>query len=247
MTMDNPDTRVIVDKRDSDDSRPLTNVDLYSNNSIRLIEMNSGGVVDENCDEGHEVINDLTNMAWRAKEKALKLLRGDPAESYAKLLGYLYILEQTYPGYVLSLKRKEGESFLYAFVALEACIRGWEYCGTIVVVDGAALRGAYGGTMLTASTMDPRVQTWIHKHNEETAKTRSKLTKKYDLKLQKSVALSTSMRVIPSTLYLHAVVDGPKRLKNFEDAYAIPVEPLPCESTWDIPSYVSEPKLMLSG
>ncbi|KAH0695939.1 hypothetical protein KY289_013421 [Solanum tuberosum] len=181
MTMDNPDTRVIVDKRDCDDSRPLTNVDLYSNNSIRLIEMNSGGVVDENCDEGHEVINDLTNMFFL-----------------------------TYPGYVLSLKRKEGESFLYAFVALEACIRGWEYCGTIVVVDGAALRGAYGGIMLTASTMDPRVQTWIHKHNEEAAKTRSELTKKYDLKLQKSVALSTSMRVIPSTLYLHAVVDGPK-------------------------------------
>ncbi|KAH0716745.1 hypothetical protein KY290_013012 [Solanum tuberosum] len=74
----------------------------------------------------------LTYMqAWRAKEKALKILCGDPAESYAKLPGYLYILEQTYPGYVLSLKRKE-------------------------VVDGVALRGVYGGTMLTASTMDPR-------------------------------------------------------------------------------------------
>ncbi|KAK6782196.1 hypothetical protein RDI58_019992 [Solanum bulbocastanum] len=38
------------------------------------------------------------------------------------------------------------------------------------------------------------IQTWIHKHNEEAAKTRLELTKKYDLKLQKSVALSTSMR-----------------------------------------------------
>ncbi|KAH0781359.1 hypothetical protein KY290_000957 [Solanum tuberosum] len=176
--------------------------------------MNSGGVVDENYDEGHEVISDLTYMvitenqiykdkktlmevmrhyevvqkfqflmsrsntvytpkdiakdmlklhdvsltymqAWRVKEKALKLLRGDLTESYAKLRGYLYILEQIYPGSVLSLKRKEGESLLYAFVALKACIRGWEYCWPVVVVDGAALRGAYGGTMLTASTMDP--------------------------------------------------------------------------------------------
>ncbi|KAK6772678.1 hypothetical protein RDI58_027916 [Solanum bulbocastanum] len=36
-------------------------------------------------------------------------------------------------------------------------------------------------------------------------------------------------------------------LKNFEDAYEIPVEPLPCESIWDIPRYVSKPKLMLPG
>ncbi|XP_049372873.1 uncharacterized protein LOC125837845 [Solanum verrucosum] len=36
-------------------------------------------------------------------------------------------------------------------------------------------------------------------------------------------------------------------LKNFEDAYVIPVEPLLCKSTWDISSYVSEPKLMSPG
>ncbi|KAG5592871.1 hypothetical protein H5410_043385 [Solanum commersonii] len=98
--------------------------------------------------------------------------------------------------------------------------------------------------------------------------------------------------VIPSTVDIHDVVDGPKRyivnlytkmcscgrfqndeipcgheiailryrrlhetdycspfysLKNFQDTYVILVEPLPCESTWDIPSYVSEPKLMLPG
>ena len=33
-------------------------------------------------------------------------------------------------------------------------------------------------------------------------------------------------------------------LKNFKDASVIPVEPIPCESTWDIPSYISDPKLM---
>lgn len=33
-------------------------------------------------------------------------------------------------------------------------------------------------------------------------------------------------------------------LKNFKDAYAIFVEPLPCESTWDIRSYVLETKLI---
>ncbi|KAH0717365.1 hypothetical protein KY285_013396 [Solanum tuberosum] len=340
--VDNQDSVVVVDRRHSDVSRTLTNFDLYSSYSIRLIGVNLDGVVDENTDEGNGVISDLSNLfiaenqiyndkktlmevmrhygvvekfrflvtrsssscyylkcladncswmmnssclnqsklfkvrkycaehtcsvrdrvyarrqgitdivavlimdkfidpstvytpkdiaedvlkvhdvaltymqAWRAKEKAIKLVRGDPTESYAKLP--------------------------------EACIRGWEYCRPIVVVDGAALRGAYGGTMLTASTMDPGVQRWIHKHNEEAAKTRSELTKIYDLMLQKSIALSSSMRVIPSTVDMHVVVDGPKRLKNFQDTYAIPVEPLPCESTWDIPSYVSEPKLMSPG
>lgn len=91
---------------------------------------------------------------WRAKENAIKLVRGDPAESYARLPGYFYILEQTYPGFVLKIKRKEADKFLYAFVALEACIRGWEYCRPIVVVDGAGLKCSYGSTMLTASTID---------------------------------------------------------------------------------------------
>ncbi|XP_049399818.1 uncharacterized protein LOC125863890 [Solanum stenotomum] len=266
IAMDNHDSVVVVDRRHFDVSRPLTNLDLRSNNSIRLEGMNSGGVVDENNDEGNKVINDLSNLfvaenqihkdkgtlmevmrhygvvekfkflvsrfssscyylkcpsencswlmnssslnqsglfkirkycadhtcsvrdrvyarrqgvtnivvvltldkfvdpttvytpkdiakdmlklhdvslthmqAWRAKEKAIKLVRGDSAESYAKISSYLYILEQTYLDSVLSLKRKEG----------------WEYCRPVVVVDGAALRGAYGGTMLTASTMDP--------------------------------------------------------------------------------------------
>ncbi|KAG5604439.1 hypothetical protein H5410_025931 [Solanum commersonii] len=32
--------------------------------------------------------------------------------------------------------------------------------------------------------------------------------------------------------------------KNFQDAYAIPIEPLPCESTWEIPSHVLDQKLL---
>ncbi|KAK6802757.1 hypothetical protein RDI58_000540 [Solanum bulbocastanum] len=54
--MDNQESIVVVDKRHFDVSRPLTNLDLYSNNSIRLVGMNSGGVVDESNDEGNEVI-----------------------------------------------------------------------------------------------------------------------------------------------------------------------------------------------
>ncbi|XP_015167934.1 uncharacterized protein [Solanum tuberosum] len=46
----------------------------------------------------------LTYMqAWRAKEAALELVRGDPIQSYAKLPSYFHILEATYPGSILPL------------------------------------------------------------------------------------------------------------------------------------------------
>lgn len=72
-----------------------------------------------------------------------------------KLSGYLCILEQTYPGSILKLERNKCDKLLYAFVVLEACIRGWEYRTSILVVDGASLRGSYDGIMLTTSTLDP--------------------------------------------------------------------------------------------
>ncbi|XP_019256334.1 PREDICTED: protein FAR1-RELATED SEQUENCE 5-like [Nicotiana attenuata] len=93
-------------------------------------------------------------QAWRAKEKALQLLRGHPADSYNKLPKYFYILEKTFPGSVVKLKKTTDECFLYAFVALCTSISGWEYCRPVVVVDGTFLKTAYRGIMLTASTME---------------------------------------------------------------------------------------------
>ncbi|XP_019252734.1 PREDICTED: uncharacterized protein LOC109231529 [Nicotiana attenuata] len=97
----------------------------------------------------------LTYMqAWREKEKTLEFLRGHPADSYIKLPSYLYILEKTYPGSVVKLKKTDDDCFLYAFVAICTSISGWEYCRPVVVVDGTFLKSAYRGIVLTASTMD---------------------------------------------------------------------------------------------
>ncbi|XP_075085073.1 uncharacterized protein LOC142168308 [Nicotiana tabacum] len=93
-------------------------------------------------------------QAWRAKENALKFLRGHPADSYSHLPSYLYILEKTYPGSVVKLQKIEDDCFLYAFIALSTSIKGWEYCRPVVVVDGTFLKLAYMGIMLTTSTMD---------------------------------------------------------------------------------------------
>ncbi|XP_060183238.1 uncharacterized protein LOC132613214 [Lycium barbarum] len=63
--------------------------------------------------------------------------------------------KKTYPGSVVRLEKTEEDRFLYTFVALEACIRGWEYCRPIVVVDGTHLKSTYKGTMLIACTLNP--------------------------------------------------------------------------------------------
>ncbi|XP_070022081.1 uncharacterized protein LOC107828851 [Nicotiana tabacum] len=93
-------------------------------------------------------------QAWRAKEKALQFLRGNPADSYSKLPKYFYILEETYPGSVVKLKKTADECFLYAFAALYTSISGCQHCIPVVVVDGTFLKSTYRGIMLTASTMD---------------------------------------------------------------------------------------------
>ncbi|XP_019256468.1 PREDICTED: uncharacterized protein LOC109234880 [Nicotiana attenuata] len=93
-------------------------------------------------------------QAWRVKEKALQFLRGNPTDSYSKLPKYFYILEETYPGSVVKLKKTADECFLYAFVALCTSISGWQHCRPVVVIDGTFLKSAYRGIMLTASTMD---------------------------------------------------------------------------------------------
>ncbi|XP_070026393.1 uncharacterized protein [Nicotiana sylvestris] len=93
-------------------------------------------------------------QAWRAKEKALQFLRANPSDSYNKLPKYFYILEETYPGSVVKLKKAADDCFLYAFVALCTSISGWQHCRPVVVVDGTFLKSAYRGIMLTTSTMD---------------------------------------------------------------------------------------------
>ncbi|KAH0664932.1 hypothetical protein KY285_026138 [Solanum tuberosum] len=94
------------------------------------------------------------SLAWRAKEKALISLRGTTAASYSKLLAYLYMMDITYPGSHIRLKKTDKNEFLYLFVALNNCIQGFDHCRLVIVVDGSHLRGPYNGTFVAASTMD---------------------------------------------------------------------------------------------
>ncbi|KAH0743259.1 hypothetical protein KY290_031252 [Solanum tuberosum] len=94
------------------------------------------------------------SLAWRAKEKALISLRGTTSASYNKLLAYLYMMDITYPGSHIRLKKTDKNEFLYLFVALNSFIQGFDHCKPVIVVDGSHLRGPYNGTFVAASTMD---------------------------------------------------------------------------------------------
>lgn len=93
-------------------------------------------------------------LAWRAKEKALESLRGTPAGSYAKLHAYLYMMDITYPGSHICMKKSINNEFLYLFVALNIFIRRFMHCRAVVVVDGSHLREPYNGTFVATSTID---------------------------------------------------------------------------------------------
>lgn len=51
-----------------------------------------------------------------------------------------------------------GHKFKYMFLALAACIEGFEFMRKVVIVDGTHLKGKYAGCLLTASAQDGNYQ-----------------------------------------------------------------------------------------
>ncbi|KAK6795354.1 hypothetical protein RDI58_008807 [Solanum bulbocastanum] len=84
------------------------------------------------------------------------------------------------------------------------------------------------------------IEAWNEKHNEKGRNTTTTLTSKYNEMMEDNRNLSHRMLVRASTIHLHTITDGAKSNKNYQDTYAIPIDPLPCESTWDVPSHVLE-------
>ncbi|XP_047264764.1 uncharacterized protein LOC107864724 [Capsicum annuum] len=98
---------------------------------------------------------DLTYiMCWRAKEQAIEYLRGKPSASYGKLPAYIHVLNTTYPGSHIRMKKHEDNEFLYIFIALTTFIQGFDHCRPMILVDASYLRGLYNGTFVAACTMD---------------------------------------------------------------------------------------------
>ena len=93
-------------------------------------------------------------QAWRARERALEMLKGKPSEGYKQMPRYIWMLNKVYQNSYIRMQKTEDNKFMYLFISLRLLIRGFNYCIPIVVVDAAHLGGAYKGTFVSASTLD---------------------------------------------------------------------------------------------
>ncbi|XP_022860941.1 uncharacterized protein LOC111381396 [Olea europaea var. sylvestris] len=98
---------------------------------------------------------------WRSREETLKLIRGDPADSFNNIPRFFAVLQHTNPGMVTDLEHDGHSRFKYYFMALGTSVRGWGQCSPVVVVDGTYLSGHYGGMLFTACTQDANNSIYI--------------------------------------------------------------------------------------
>ncbi|XP_008463110.2 uncharacterized protein LOC103501336 [Cucumis melo] len=108
------------------------------------------------CDEHGLSIS--YQKAWRACKVALDDIRGSLEDSYKMLPRFAYILELNNLGSVVEYKVDADDRFLYFFMALSASISGWQHCCLVIFIDGTSLKNKYGGTLLSASTLDANYQ-----------------------------------------------------------------------------------------
>ncbi|XP_022154923.1 protein FAR1-RELATED SEQUENCE 4-like [Momordica charantia] len=104
-------------------------------------------------------VNMSYDKAWRSSEEALRLIRGDPASSYGLLPAYGEAVKIMNPGTIFELELDDSKYFKYVFMAMGQSIRGFMCCiRPVLVIDGAHLKGKYGGVLLTASAVDANNQ-----------------------------------------------------------------------------------------
>jgi len=100
--------------------------------------------------------------AWKSREIAMDSAQGSAANSFTLLPAYLHVLREANPGSIVDLKTevdgKGNHRFKYMFLAFAASIQGFSCMKRVIVIDGAHLKGKYGGCLLTASGQDANFQ-----------------------------------------------------------------------------------------
>ncbi|CAA0806599.1 Unknown protein, partial [Striga hermonthica] len=92
---------------------------------------------------------------YKAKTKALKLLRGTEEEHYGKLRRYIAELQRVDRNGIFQLKLKSGSVFKCFYVGFSALRQGFlQGCRPIIGLDGAFLKTFLGGVLLCAVGKD---------------------------------------------------------------------------------------------
>ena len=95
------------------------------------------------------------DKAWRARECALRSVRGSAEDSFALLPSYFAMLEKMNPGTVTRILTDDNNCFRYCFMALGGSIKGFaSFIRPVVAVDGTTLKHKYSGYLYIASAVD---------------------------------------------------------------------------------------------
>ena len=95
------------------------------------------------------------DKAWRAREFALRSVRGSAEDSFAMLPSYFAMLEKMNPGTITRILTDDDNSFRYCFMALGGSIKRFSsFIRPVVAVDGTTLKHKYSGYLYIASALD---------------------------------------------------------------------------------------------
>ncbi|XP_021821693.1 uncharacterized protein LOC110763249 [Prunus avium] len=95
------------------------------------------------------------SKAWKARELALLSIRGLAEEAYYILLAYCYELERMNLGTKTHIQTDENNHFVYLFMAVGACIRGFRSSmRPVIVMDATHLKSKYKGVMFVANAFN---------------------------------------------------------------------------------------------
>ena len=98
--------------------------------------------------------------AWRAKQRAWKMIYGDWESAYEKLPELLNAIKAVNPGmhyeYLPNPNKTKGgrEIFFRAFWCFPQCVEAFKHCRPVFSIDGTFLLGKYRGTLLIAISCD---------------------------------------------------------------------------------------------
>ncbi|KAL0655426.1 hypothetical protein Bca4012_076010 [Brassica carinata] len=111
---------------------------------------------------GDHAVNISYWKAWRSREVAVDIAKGSCGASYQSLPNYLQRLVVANPGTLGHIHTEYvedvGHRFKYMFLAMGACVKGFQHMRKVVVIDGTHLRGKYAGCLLIASAQDGNYQ-----------------------------------------------------------------------------------------
>ncbi|XP_078164967.1 uncharacterized protein LOC144559730 [Carex rostrata] len=98
------------------------------------------------------------DLAWKARNRALKIVYGSWEKSFSDLPRYLSMMQASNPSTVwttnLLRTRTDVQKFRRVFWAFGPLIEDWKNCRPVVSVDGTHLYGKYEGCALIATSID---------------------------------------------------------------------------------------------